>query len=58
MKDIDSSNATKTNENWLSSKDAMKALKISACELMHKREAGKLEFKKKGNAFFYKIKSN
>lgn len=42
-------------EKWLSSQEAMKALKISACELMHRREAGQLHFKKQGNAYFYKL---
>ncbi|WP_165385115.1 MULTISPECIES: hypothetical protein [unclassified Pseudoalteromonas] len=38
---------------WLSSKDAMKHLKISACELMHRREQGSLKFEKRGRAYFY-----
>jgi hypothetical protein len=42
--------------DWLCSTDAMKALKISACELMHRRERGELDYQKKGNAYFYKIK--
>ncbi|GAB1260765.1 hypothetical protein [Aurantivibrio plasticivorans] len=40
---------------WCSSKEAKKALKISDCELMHMRVAGKLVFEKRGNAFFYLI---
>lgn len=43
------------NQTWCSSKEAKKALKISDCELMHMRLAGKLEFEKRGNAFFYLI---
>lgn len=39
--------------NYLSSKEKRKQLKVSACELMHMREAGKLEFVKKGNAYLY-----
>lgn len=44
------------NENdkkWISSKEAMKKGKIKACDLMHYRERGQLNFIKKGNAFFY-----
>lgn len=41
------------NKKWLSSKEAQKIAKIKACDLMHFRLEGKLEFKKKGNAYFY-----
>ena len=44
---------TSENKLWLSSKETKRALKINDCELMHMRVAGKLVFKKKGNAFFY-----
>ena len=40
-------------EKWLDSKAARKALKVSACELSHIREAGKLQSQKRGNAFLY-----
>lgn len=40
---------------WCSSKETKKALKISDCELMHIRLAGKLEFKKVGNSYFYHL---
>lgn len=40
-------------EEWLSSKEAKKALKVSDCHLMHMRLAGKLQFRKEGNRFFY-----
>ena len=30
-------------------------MKISGCELMHRRESGVLEFKKVGNAFYYML---
>ena len=40
---------------WLSSKEAMKKLKISGCELMHRRERGELKFEKRGRAYFYYI---
>jgi len=42
-----------TTSKWLTSKEAMKALRVDACTLMHMREEGKLRFEKKGNAFFY-----
>ncbi|WP_286888026.1 hypothetical protein [Pseudoalteromonas sp. ESRF-bin5] len=38
---------------WLSSKEAMKHLKITDCELMHSRERGELKFEKRGRAYFY-----
>lgn len=41
------------NTEWLKSKDAMKALKVSSCHLAHLRIDGKLGFKKEGNAFLY-----
>jgi hypothetical protein len=47
----------KTLTGWLKSKEVMKALKIRACDLMHLRESGKLEFTKRGNAFLYSAKS-
>lgn len=37
----------------LKSKEVQKMLKIRACDLMHLREAGKIRFEKKGNAFLY-----
>jgi hypothetical protein len=46
---------TNDPKDWLTSKEVEKQLRISSCELMHLREAGKLPFRKKGNAFFYKI---
>ncbi|KKO48131.1 hypothetical protein VT06_13350 [Arsukibacterium sp. MJ3] len=40
---------------WLSSKKAKKELKVSDCHLMHLRLAGKLQFRKEGNRFYYLI---
>jgi len=40
-------------DKYLNSKETMKTLKVSSCELMHLRTAGKLKFIKKGNAYFY-----
>ena len=40
---------------WLSSKDAMKQLKISSCELMHRRERGGFKFEKRGRTYFYYV---
>lgn len=34
-------------------KEARKALKVTSCKLSHLRNSGKLEFKKKGNAYYY-----
>jgi hypothetical protein len=39
--------------HWLKSKEVEKVLKVDSCTLMHMRQAGKLRFKKKGNAFLY-----
>jgi len=47
--------ATNFNKNWLSSKEIRAKLKISGCKLMHLREKGEIEFKKVGNAYFYKL---
>ena len=41
------------NQEYLSSKEAKKFLKISDCELSHYRVQGKLKFIKKRNAFLY-----
>ncbi len=41
------------NNNWLTSKETCKKLKISDCDLMHFRLEGKLNFYKKGNAYLY-----
>tara|TARA_R110001592_G_scaffold294493_1_gene564315 strand:+ start:544 stop:705 length:162 start_codon:yes stop_codon:yes gene_type:complete len=43
----------KNKTNWLSSKEAQKTKKIKGCDLMHYRLAGKLEYEKRGNAYFY-----
>lgn len=40
-------------EKYLNSKETMKALKVSSCDLMHLRTSGKLKFIKKGNSYFY-----
>jgi hypothetical protein len=42
---------------WLSSKEAMKLLKISGCELMHRRERGDLKYERRGRAYFYYLKN-
>ena len=42
-----------SNKKWISSKDAIKVAKIKSCDLMHYRVQGKLEFEKRGNAYFY-----
>jgi hypothetical protein len=48
-------NIQKYSITWFSSKETKTALKVSGCELMHLREKGELEFKKVGNAYFYKL---
>ncbi len=44
-----------SDNKWLTSKEAKCLLKISDCKLMHLRLEGKIEFKKYGKAFLYKI---
>ena len=41
----------------LTSKEAKTALKVQDCDLAHIRNAGKLKFEKKGNAFMYSKES-
>lgn len=43
---------------YMNSKEAMKSLKLSSCELMHLRVSGRIKFVKKGNAFYYKKNKN
>ncbi len=40
---------------YVNSKETMKLLKVKSCDLMHMRVSGKLEYIKKGNAYFYKV---
>lgn len=40
---------------WLTSTQVRKRLKISTCNLAHLRQAGKLRFKKRGNAYLYSL---
>ena len=47
----------KQQGKWFSSKEAMKHLKISACELMHRRVRGDLKFEKRGRAYFYYVET-
>jgi len=43
----------KSDEQNLTSKETKDLLKIQDCELAHIRNAGKIKFIKKGNAFLY-----
>ncbi len=40
---------------WVKSAEARKVLKLSTCELAHKRESGEIESKKVGNAYLCKL---
>jgi len=40
-------------EEWLTSVEVRKALKISTCDLAHLREAGAIQAEKRGNAYLY-----
>jgi hypothetical protein len=40
-------------EEYLTSKEAKKALKVQDCTLAHIRNAGGLKFLKRGNSFLY-----
>lgn len=41
------------DHQWLKSREARQVLRVSDCELAHLRQAGKLRFMKRGNAFLY-----
>lgn len=45
-----------THLRWLTSKEVMAHLNLSACQLMHLRVAEKIKFKKVGNTYFYLVK--
>ncbi len=40
---------------WLNSIEARQALGVSSCDLAHLREAGRLPYEKRGNAFRYSM---
>ena len=42
-----------TEERFLTSKETKAELKVQDCDLAHIRNADKLEFNKKGNAYLY-----
>lgn len=42
-----------SKEKYITSKEAKVELKVQDCDLAHIRNAGKLEFTKKGNAYLY-----
>lgn len=46
-----------SKEKYLNSKEAKAVLKVQDCDLAHIRNAGKLKFEKKGNAFLYSKES-
>lgn len=43
---------------WVRSAKARKALKLSTCDLAHKRESGEIKSKKVGNAYWYELNSD
>ena len=40
-------------KNYMSTKEVKSTLRVQDCDVMHLREAGKMKFTKKGNAFWY-----
>lgn len=44
-------------EQYLNSKEAKAVLKVQDCDLAHIRNAGKIKFEKRGNAFMYSKES-
>jgi hypothetical protein len=42
-------------DQWVRSADVRKALKLSTCDLAHKRDSGEIEAKKVGNTYYYKL---
>lgn len=55
VQNLDEKRSKGSNLRWLTSKEAMKALKVSGCDLMHRRERGELQYRKQGNAYYYAI---
>ncbi|MGZ9899859.1 hypothetical protein [Shewanella gaetbuli] len=47
----------KNSDEYFNSKDTMKMLKVTSCELMHLRVTNKIQFYKRGNAYFYQVNS-
>ena len=43
----------KKDEEWLTSAEVRKALKMSTCDLAHLREQGGIRTTKRGNAYLY-----
>ncbi len=39
--------------NYMPTKEAKKLLKVSGCQIMHLRDSGKIQFKRKGNGYWY-----
>ena len=46
----------KKDEEWLTSVEVRRALKISTCDLAHLREEGGIRAEKRGNAYYYAAK--
>ena len=46
-------NTPGAENGWMSSGEARRRLRVSACHLMHLRNGGRLRFRKQGNAFLY-----
>ena len=44
-------------KGYLTSKETKAVLKVQDCDLAHMRNAGKLQFTKRGNAFLYSKES-
>ena len=44
---------TAHKQEWLSSAEVRKALKISTCDLAHLRDEGAIRAEKRGNAYYY-----
>lgn len=44
-------------KKFLTSKEAKAALKVQDCALAHYRNAGRLKYSKKGNAYMYDLDS-
>ncbi|QDS88686.1 hypothetical protein EC9_28780 [Rosistilla ulvae] len=43
------------DQGWLRSAEVRKRLKLTTCALAHLRDSGKIRFKKKGNAYLYRV---
>jgi hypothetical protein len=55
QEDLGNDSIEPSTDQWVRSAEVRKALRLSTCDLAHKRESGEIESKKVGNAYYYKL---